>query len=162
MDGLTMLYTRRSIRNYKPDPVSDDIIARIVKAGQLAPTGRNVQATHFVAVKDAATRSTIAGLATNGKFIASAPVCILVFSEDTKYYLEDGAAATENMLLAARYFGLGSCWIAGDKKEYADGIREACGMPPEFKLVAIVAVGYPPDVNVFKERPIRRTAYKVI
>ncbi|MEK6795601.1 MAG: nitroreductase family protein, partial [Spirochaetota bacterium] len=94
MDGLTMLYTRRSVRSFKTDAVADDIIGNIVRAGQLAATARNVQPWEFVVVKTADVRRQIAAVTENGKFIEHAPVCIAVLCQDTKYYLEDGAAAT--------------------------------------------------------------------
>jgi nitroreductase len=75
--------------------------------------------------------------------LKEAGACILVFCKPTKYYLEDGSAATQNILIAATAYGLGSCWIAGDKKEYAEAIKEFLKVPGEYKLVSLVAMGYP-------------------
>ena len=58
----------------------------------------------------------IANTTDYGKFIEDAPVCVLLLCRGTKYYREDGSAAAENILLASRAHGLGSCWVAGDKK----------------------------------------------
>lgn len=162
MDGLHMLFTRRSIRSFKTDPVGDAIVADIVRAGQLAATGRNVQPWEFVVVRSPEVRAQIAAVTENGKFIETAPVCIAVLCQDTKYYLEDGSAAAENILLAARYHGLGSCWVAGDKKDYAPAIRDLCRAPSTLKLICLIAVGYPESTKLFREKSIRNPQYSTI
>jgi nitroreductase len=68
-------------------------------------------------------------------------VCVAVFCRDVKYYLEDGSAATQNILSAATAHGLGSCWVAGDKKVYARAIADLLGVPPELRLVSLIALG---------------------
>jgi len=119
MESIEALKTRRSIRRFLSNPVQDDLIEQILDVGRLAPTARNVQPWHFIVVKDEHKRKTLSDITDYGKFIADAPVCIVVISEDTKYYLEDGCAATTNILNAAHSLGLGSCWVAGDKKQYS-------------------------------------------
>ena len=142
MNASEALKTRRSVRIYKSETVSANIIEDIVDCARLAATARNIQPWEFVVVTNAETRKTIAGIVDTGRFIADAPVCIAVFCRDTKYYIEDGSAAIENILLAARAHELGSCWVAGDKKPYAPQIGQILGAPAEFKLVGLVAIGY--------------------
>lgn len=142
MDALEAIAGRYSTREFAQTPVPQDVIERIVDAGRLAPTARNVQPWHFVVVTDAGTRKRIAELADYGKFIAQAPVCACVFCQDTKYYLEDGCAATQNMLIAATALGVQSCWVAGDKKPYCGTIAAMLGVPAGHKLVAMVVLGY--------------------
>ena len=62
---------------------------------------------------------------------------------DTKYYLEDGCNASQNILVAARAHGLGSCWVAGDKKPYAEKVRKMLGAPETHKLISLLAIGHP-------------------
>ncbi|MBO8129479.1 MAG: nitroreductase family protein [Peptococcaceae bacterium] len=144
MDAVTALKERRSVRKFAGKPVSKEMIEQVVDCGRLAATARNVQPWEFVVVTDQGTRDEIARLADYGKFISSAPVCIAVFCQrDAKYYLEDGSAATQNILVAATALGLASCWVAGDKKEYAEKVRELLGVPDRYTLVSMVAVGYP-------------------
>ena len=88
-------------------------------------------------------RGKLSELAEYGKFIADSPVCIAVFCHDTKYYIEDGSAATQNILVAATALGLGSCWVAGDKKAYADQVRKLLGAPNDCRLLSLIAIGYP-------------------
>jgi len=142
MDTLEAISRRYSTREFVQTPVPKDVIERIVDAGRRAPTARNVQPWHFVVVTDPATRRRISELADFGRFIADAPACICVFCRDTKYYLEDGCAATENMLIAATALGVQSCWVAGDKKPYCSTVAEMLGVPPGHKLVAMMALGY--------------------
>jgi nitroreductase len=162
MDGLEMLYTRRSVRSFIDKPVADEQIEKIVKAGKLAATARDVQPWEIIVVKNSKTRKRIADTTDHGQFIAEAPVCVAVFCEDSKYYLEDGSAATENILLAARYFGLGTCWVAGDKKPYAEEMVRLCQAKTGSRLVALIALGYPKDPNVFREKPLKTEGFSVI
>ncbi|MFB3895201.1 MAG: nitroreductase family protein [bacterium] len=142
MDAIEALKTRRSIRKYLEKPVPKEMIKNLVDIGRLAATANNLQPWEFVVVTDAKMRKQLADITEYGKFIAIAPVCIVVFSKDTKYFLEDCSAATQNILVAARAYGLGSCWVAGDKKPYADKIRELLGVPTGYKLISLIAVGY--------------------
>ena len=82
-----------------------------------------------------------------GSFFKYCNAAIVVVSEDTKYYLEDGSAAIENMLLAARAHNIGSCWVAGDKKPYCRDIMDEFGVPEGYKLVGQVALGYSDNID---------------
>jgi nitroreductase len=143
METLKALETRRSIREFTPQPISEDDIKKVINAARLAPSANNIQPWEFIIVTSKETRQRIAAITDYGKFIADAPVCIACFCKETKYYLEDGSAATENILIAAWALGIGSCWVAGDKKRYASQIGELLGVPPRFKLVSLIALGYP-------------------
>ena len=142
MDAIQALKTRRSVRSFKSDSVSQHIVADIVDCGRLAATARNRQPWEFVAVTDPTIRRQLAELIETGRFLAEAPVCLAVFCKDTKYFIEDGSAAIENLLVAARAHGLGSCWVAGDKKPYAETVAQMLTVPVGFKLIGIVALGY--------------------
>jgi len=142
MDAIDALKTRRSVRSYLDRPVETDIIEDIIDCARLAPTARNVQPWEFVVVTDADTRGQIAGMADYGSFIAQAPVCVAVFCEDGKYFLEDGSAATMAILLAAHAHGLGGCWVAGDKKPYAPLVGGLLGAPADQKLISLISLGY--------------------
>jgi nitroreductase len=142
MDALEALRTRRSVRVFDDSPVDRTLIEDIVDCGRLAATARNEQPWEFVAILEARSRERIAALTNYGKFIAKAPVCIAVFCKEADYYLEDGCAATQNMLVAARALGLGSCWVAGERKPYGADVAQVCGMPPGHKLISLIALGY--------------------
>ncbi len=143
MDGIEMLKTRRSIRTFAEKKVEDKIIKEIINCARLAPTANNVQPWIFVVVRNKELKNKIAQITgRNGSFISQADVCITIFCDDVKYYLEDGCAATENILLSARYYGLGSCWVAGDKKDYAQEVKKVLNVPENYKLISIIPLGY--------------------
>ncbi len=143
MEALDCLKKRRSVRRYRKESIPKEILEDIIDCARLAPSARNEQPCEFVAVTDAETLRKIADITDHGKFIKDAAACILVCSRgDAKYYLEDGSAATENILLAAKAHNVGSCWVAGDKKTYCDKIKGLLGIPESFKLISIVPLGY--------------------
>jgi nitroreductase len=152
MDAIQALKTRRSVRTYTEQGISRTILEDIVDCGRLAASAINIQPWEFVVVTQRDGLRRIAEITDHGKFIADAAACVAVLSQDTKYYLEDGSAATENMLVAARAHGLGACWVAGDKKPYAPEIAAALGAPDGYKLVSLVALGHPAERS---EKPKR-------
>ena len=137
---------RRSVRNFLPDKVTESVINDILECARQAPTAKNVQPWLIGAVTDAELRHRIADYAEYGKFIRQSPVCFAVFVlAEEKYYLEDGCAATMNILTAAAAHGLASCWVAGDKKEYGKHIGKLLHVPSEYTLVSLIACGYSDD-----------------
>ncbi len=154
MDAIQCLKTRRCVRSFKPDPIDRSVIEDIVDCGRLAASANNVQPWQFIAVTDSETRKQIASLAEYGKFIADAPCCIAVFCEKIKYYIEDGSAATQNILLAAHALGLAGCWVAGDKKDYAPLIRDLLGLPDNYTLVSMIALGVPQKIPSPQKKPL--------
>ncbi|MBU1694587.1 MAG: nitroreductase family protein [Verrucomicrobia bacterium] len=141
MDLFTAIEERYSTRKYSGEPVPHEQLKIIADAGRRAPTARNEQPWEFVIVTACARLVELAGLTDHGRFIAEAGGCIAVLCRSTKYYLEDGCAATENILLAATALDLQTCWVAGDKKPYALKVCEFLGAPPDLKLVSLVAIG---------------------
>ena len=154
MDAICVLKTRRAVRAYTGQPVGRDVIEEIVDCGRLAASAINIQPWEFVAVTNRGMLRRIAEATDHGRFIAGAAACVALFCRDTKYYLEDGSAATQNMLLAARAQGLGACWVAGDKKPYADAVREMLGAPADMKLVSLVPIGYPAEQPAKEKRAL--------
>jgi nitroreductase len=156
MNTIEVLKTRRSIRRYINKPIPDEIIKDIIDCARLAPTANNKQPWLFVVIKDKKLKEKIAELTDYGKFMKQADCCIAVFCEDTKYYLEDSSAATENILLSAWHYGIGSCWIAGDKKSYAEEVRKILEIPQKYKLVSLVSLGYPEKEELKKSQNIKK------
>lgn len=154
MDAIEALKTRRSVREFRDEPVADEILRDIVDCGRLAATAINIQPWEFIVVRDAALRRAIADATDYGKHIAQAPACIVVLCADKTYYLEDGSAATQNILVAAHARGLGTCWVAGDKKEYGTRILELLGAPDGSRLVSLIPVGHPAKVPEPPKRPL--------
>lgn len=154
MDAIEVLKTRRSVREYTSEPVQSEIIEDIIDCARLAASARNVQPWEFIAITDEETRRRMADLAPNGPHIATAPVCIAVICAEGTYYLEDGAAATQNIMLAAHAHGLGSCWVAGDKKPYTGEVLRLLGVPNGYKLASLVTVGHAANRPKPQKRPL--------
>ncbi|MFA6029374.1 MAG: nitroreductase family protein [Elusimicrobiota bacterium] len=144
MDTLRAIAERHSTRLYLPKPVPRATLSKIVDAGRRAATARNIQPWEFVVVTGAGLRARIADVTEYGKFIRRAPACVAVLTAaDAKYFLEDGSAATENILVAAASLKVQSCWVAGDKKPYAPEIVRLLGADPaRYRLLSLIALGY--------------------
>lgn len=143
MDLFDAIKQRKSVREYSDKTIEKELIEKIIDAGRLAATARNEQPWEFIITSDKSKMEHISGMCPNGPFIKDASHLIALFSKDTKYYLEDCSAATQNMLLAIEALGLGGCWIAGDKKDYAVKIQEMFNVPAGYRLASMVSVGYP-------------------
>lgn len=142
MHTLEAIKKRHSARAFGPQPVPASVLQELIDCARLAPSARNVQPWEFIVVTERRLLEDLGSLAENAQFIKASACCIAVFCKDTKYYLEDGCAATENILIAATDFGLSSCWVAGDKKPYCDTVKELLGVPADFKLVSLIPLGY--------------------
>jgi nitroreductase len=154
MDAITCLKTRRSIRAYRATPVAEGVLEDLVDCARLAPTAMNRQPWTFVVVRDDATRQQLNAIVGHAPFLAQAPACVAVFCAGSEFWVEDGSAAIENLLLAAHAHGLGSCWVAGYQVPYADAIRDLLGAPADARLLALVTVGYADESPAPDKRPL--------
>jgi len=152
MTALEVIKTRRSVRAYDHKPISREVLIDIVDCARLAPTAMNEQPWEFVVITDPQTRRDLAALITHAPFIAEAPACIAVLSRVTPFYVEDCSAATQNILLAAKAHGLGSCWISGDKQPYADRVRQLLGAGPAMRFFSLVTLGHATERPVKEKR----------
>lgn len=172
MDLFEAIYKRQSIRAYDSErSVSDEKIFKILGAACQAPSAGNIQPWRFVVVRDESLKKALAWAALGQRFIAQAPVVIVVCADleasergygrrgTDLYALQDTAAATQNLLLAAWAEGLGTCWVgAFDEKETAEVLK----LPSEIRPVAIIPVGYPSRIGhkAFKKSPQQLTKFK--
>lgn len=159
MQAKEAISQRCSVRKFLPRPVPGKLLEELIAAARYAPTARNIQPWEFVAIAEKKTLKALGEIAENGRFLGACAACIAVFCQETKYYLEDGCAATENILIQAQDLGLASCWVAGDKKPYAEKIKELLKAPQGLKLVSLIALGYA-DESVC--RPEKRPLKEII
>ncbi len=145
MDTMEAIKSRRSIRKYRAEAVPDDLVEQVLEAGRWAPSASNRQPWTFIVVTDDKTRKTLADVAIYGWFLAEAPVTIAVVIDPRASFhaVIDGAAATQNMLLAARALGLGACWIGAYGSVYEERTRDILGVPQEKRLLCLISLGYP-------------------
>lgn len=131
------------MRVYEDKPIPKNIFEDIIGCVRLAPTANNMQLWHFVVVTDKERLKYISEKATYGKFIKDAAACVIVYCEsDNVHHFEDGAAATENIILAAKAYGISSCWLAGYDRTYEKDINEFLQVPSNLRMKSIVPLGY--------------------
>jgi|UniRef100_A0A7V3VSQ0 nitroreductase len=146
METIEAIKKRRSVRKYIDRPISKEIIEDIVNCGRLAPSGNNSQPWHFLVVTKKSDLEFVSKSATYGKFIKEAGACVITFCEKSnRHNLEDGAAATENIILAATDYGLGTCWVAGYDRSYEEEIKKYFKVPNDLRMISIVPIGYTND-----------------
>lgn len=156
----TVIKSRHSVRKFKPDPVDDAVIRDAIDCAAHAPTAMNHQPWLFGVIKNKEMLLKIAQTTDNGKFIADSPLCLAVFGEKhEKYYLEDCCAATENFILALQAYGINSCWVAGEKKQYAELIRTLLGVPENYTLVSLVAAGCPSEITIARKKDLKQVVF---
>jgi nitroreductase len=152
---LELIRNRRSIRTYTEQSVDRDVIELIVDAARMAPTAMNNQPWEFVILTERELLKGIPPVLGHAEFIANAAFCVLVLGSRIDYAVEDCCAATENLILAAEAFGLGSCWVAGTGQAYSATLCKTFGVPENLQLINIVAVGYPAESPTIEKRLLK-------
>ena len=150
MDVFDAITERRSIRAYKPDPVPEDKLNRILEAARLAPSAKNRQPWKFIVVKDPIIRQALVPACKGQRFVGEAPVVIVGVAETTDYVLTCGipahiidiAIAMTQITLQAMEEGLGTCWIGAF---YQDEVKKILGIPPDKQVVELMTLGYPAE-----------------
>jgi nitroreductase len=151
MDAIEAIHTRRSIRKYTNQTVSDDIIRELLTAAMMAPSAGNAQPWHFVVIKERRTLNAIAAFHPYAKMLTNAPVAILICGDPTleKYkgrWVMDCSAATQNLLLAAHAKGLGAVWVGiYPEAKRIEPIQELLSLPEHIIPVSLVSIGYPAE-----------------
>ena len=147
MDVLEAIKGRRSIRKYTQEPVSEEQVMQILEAGRWAPSRGNSQAWKFIVVKNAQGLKDLAEAIPTGKFLAEAPlgIAVVINPKVSKHPEQEGAAAIQNMLLAAHALGLGACWISVYSTDSEQKARQLLQIPDEEWLLSVVAIGHPAE-----------------
>ena len=175
---LDTILTRRSVREFKPDPIPAEVLQKLLQAAQAAPYGTTNDEREFVVLGGEAKDELVAFVAERldailpvigdapaktvlqyarglMNAIGEAPVIVAVFAlvsdEGHTLALPSAAAAVENLLLAAWSLGLGGCYTTGGVY-LADSIAEYLNLPGR-QLIALVPLGHPLSVPAMKPRP---------
>ena len=158
MDVIDAILTRRSIRKYTGQMVSDQQVEIILKAAMYAPSAVNKQPWHFIVFRNKLIAEKIAEFHPNSYMLREASMGILVcFDEklqhDIGYGELDCSAATQNILLASHGIGLGAVWIGiVPRKNRIASVKKVFNLPVNIIPFALVAVGYPNEKRAFPER----------
>lgn len=148
MDLYAALFTRRSLRKYLDKPISEEDEKLILKAAMLAPSACNEQPWNFICIRDAAMREKVSKTSPYTQMANCAPLVIVVCADSALdkargMWVQDCAAATENMLLAARGKNIGSVWCGVyPEKERMAVLREMLGIPETIIPFALLCFGH--------------------
>lgn len=160
MSLYDLIISRRSIRQFKQEPVSRDILQKFINASRLAPSAANRQPLEFVVVDEEKIRKEVFTCLKWAAYIAPegnpkpghepvAYIVVLVNSEIREKGFEwDVGAAIENMILAALEKGIGSCWLLSVDREK---LREILNIPENHKIDSVLALGYPDENPVIED-----------
>ncbi|MGC9398372.1 MAG: nitroreductase family protein [Anaerolineae bacterium] len=143
---LDLIKKRRSIRKYTDEPITDEQIKTLLEAAMAAPSANNRQPWHFIVVRDAGLKKNLAETHPWAGMAADASVVFVVTAEETRHWVEDCSAATENLLLAVTALDLGAVWVAvypDDQREAY--VRKVLEMPEDLRVLCLVPVGYPAE-----------------
>ncbi|ODS34410.1 MAG: putative nitroreductase [Candidatus Scalindua rubra] len=164
MELYEVLNKRRSIRAYKPTPVEDDKLRRILDAARLAPSAANRQPISFIVVKDNNIKQKLKDAYLRNGFLQR-PIIICACGlpdkawkrGDGKTYVDvDVTIAMDHLILAATAEGLGTCWIAAFKPKV---IKEVLNIPNNIEPLVLTPLGYP---EVIPEPTYRKPLEEII
>jgi len=155
MTLLDEIQSRRSVRKYRNETVSDQLINEILEAGRWAPSGMNNQPWRFVVIKDKTFKTKLSTMTHYSAIVSAAEFCVAVFYNSPAGYhrekdLMSIGACIQNMLLYAHHLGIGSVWL-GEILKNKDKISEILGINQSNEFMALVAFGYP-DEEIVSER----------
>jgi nitroreductase len=151
MELWEAIITRRSIRQFTSQPVSQDLIEKILRAGMQAPSARNKQPWHFIVVQNREMLDKISVVHPYAYMLKEAPLGIVICGDKNieitiEYIVQDCSAATQNMLLVAHDAGLGAVWLGIYPREpRIKALRELLNIPENVIPISMIAVGYPAE-----------------
>ena len=142
---INEIINRRSVREFSDQPVSDEDIIDVIKAGQFAPNSRGNFAEEFIVIREPQLREKLFDL-TGDALLQKAPVLIIPVTntEKTSEALQDLSVVTENMFIQATSLGLGTVW-KNISPAIMERIRPVIELPANFVFINIIPLGYPAD-----------------
>jgi len=162
MDAMETLFSRRSIRKYTAEPVTEEVLREILEAAMSAPSAGNQQSWHFVVINDRKILDEIPSFHPHSQMLKEAPVAILVcgdlkLEKHVGYWVQDCSAATENLLLAIHAKGLGAVWLGiFPREERVEGLRKLLDIPDHVIPLSLIPIGHPAE-----SKPPRPDRYNV-
>jgi nitroreductase len=153
LDTFTAIRTKRELREYEDRTIPHEGLLKILEAGRLAPSSKNSQPWHFIAVRNKEVLKALSRTTPTGAHLAQAPLAIAVFTENAKLPEVDGARAMQNMILAAWELGVASCWITNfDEAE----VKRLLAAPEHLRLITVVPFGYPKEKKATRKKIRKR------
>jgi len=157
--GDELLLTRRSIRYFRDEDVSDEVLWKIFEICRFSPTSKNSQSYYFIVIRDRKILDFLASLrGSSSAPIGRAPLAVAICSDPSKSrrHVQDACIAAYHFILTAWFFGLGTCWIAAMDR---DDVKEMLGIPKDHYIATITPLGYP---EYLPSPPPRRPAREMV
>jgi nitroreductase len=149
---LKEIFERRSIRKYSELAIPDDYIDKLFRAAMAAPSAGNQQPWEFILIRDKKIMADITKFHPYSQMLIEAQLAIVVCADLDRekkhygYWVQDCAAATENILIEAQHLGLGSVWLGVYPDEgRIKGLKELLSIPKKVTPLSIVSLGYPAE-----------------
>ena len=142
MDVYQCIRDRVAVKGFKPDPIPDWVINKILMAARWAPSQRNRQPWHLILIRDKGTLRELASLTSSGPYIAEAPLAIAVAIEGSRMPQFEAGRLIENMVLVAWSEGIGTSMVGGWDR---DKVKELLNLPEEMEFITAMPYGYPTD-----------------
>ena len=158
MDTLNAIFTRRSIRQYTGEPISEEQLHTLLKAGFSSPSCMNSRSWRFIVVREQETFQAISKIHPYSRMLPQAGCGLLVCVDTSsgvpfEYLVQDASAATQNILLAAHALGLGAVWLGvSPLQERVTGLQKLLDIPDEVKPITLVSVGHPAEERAAPDR----------
>jgi nitroreductase len=145
MNTIEAILNRRSVRQYRSEPIAADHLSTILECARQAPSAGNRQPCHFIVVTDPAARRMVSEACHNQVWMADAAAIVVGVGNPTvseRWFAVDTAIAMQNMILAATELGYGTCWIGA----FDEGrLRALLEVPEEMRIIAATPIGHPQD-----------------
>lgn len=148
MEFRTVIETRRSIRKFKSDPISTEMLSRILDAGRLAPTWANKQGVRYIIIRQPDKIKAVAD-AIGQRWTQAVPLFVVVCIDPNNsgkngnglgYFSVDAAICLEHIILAAVNEGLGTCWIGSFDEAK---VKDVCKIPKSMVVIGLTPLGFP-------------------
>ena len=148
--AMEAILTRRSVRAFTNEPVSEADIRAIVRAGMYAPSAHNRRTWQMLSITDRAALDALAPLNRWWSMLREATLCVVTLAhypgvkpEDEEFLVQNSAAATQNMLLAIHALGLGGVWLGIQPlRPYYEDVKSLLNIPADVRVVSLIAAGH--------------------
>ncbi len=161
MKSIENMLSRKSIRKYKKESISEDVLKNILEAGRRSPSATNIQPWHFVVIREQKAKEACSLRGFN-RFTGDADFIVVGLYKPSEVIMEpfslmDVTIALQNMVTAAWLQGVGSCWIGA----WNDGkLRDTLNLPADSKIVGLVTFGIPDEAPAQRpKKPLNEIAH---
>jgi len=160
MTFIENMYSRRSIRKFTDEPVSEELLFKILEAGRLSPSATNTQPWHFIVARDRKEKEACTFGGFNRFAVDASFVVVGVYNKSEavmeRYSLMDVTIALQSMVIAGWAQGVGSCWMGAFDE---NNLRKTINLPADARIVGAIAFGMPAETP---KQPPKKTLDEIV